>query len=232
MAARPRTRHLLVGVLLLVATALVCPAVSSAATAEKVVVPTVVKTVDREYATAGEAVRFSVCVTAPSNLDAFERYPLTLLDQPDAGLAIDVSSVQVSVSGKQVESGFEVVGSDGSVTVLIDDVKAFGVESNGEISISYSAVGERPGSYENCVCAFYPENPEDVATSRTKESAVSVDFADPEMPKTKSLSAIRLGNILKTGDDDITWAPAVSSVALTALLVALFAKFASKGRRG
>lgn len=91
----------------------------------------------------GDQVPFKLEGTVASNYDAYKTYYFAFHDIEEAGLTFNSASVKVSVDGKKITTGYEVVTnpSDGcSFEVIFNDLKEIAeVKANSKVTVEYTS---------------------------------------------------------------------------------------------
>ena len=91
----------------------------------------------------GDQVPFKLEGTVASNYDAYKTYYFAFHDIEEAGLTFNSASVKVSVDGKKITTGYEVVTnpSDGcSFEVIFNDLKKIAeVKANSKVTVEYTS---------------------------------------------------------------------------------------------
>ena len=91
----------------------------------------------------GDQVPFKLEGTVASNYDAYKTYYFAFHDIEEAGLTFNSASVKVSVDGKKITTGYEVVTnpSDGcSFEVIFNDLKKLAeVKANSKVTVEYTS---------------------------------------------------------------------------------------------
>ncbi len=131
----------------------------------------------------GDLVDFKLETVIAENYDEYDEYYLALHDTEDNGLTFQPGSVKVTVDGKPVTSGFEVVypAADGhTFDVIFTDTKLIAeVKANSKIVVTYkSRLNEECllGSQGNVNKAYaeFSNSPDDEQRGRSEEDTVIV----------------------------------------------------------